>query len=129
MLIPGLRAAIQCVKSVSGSHGAQAPRGLTQRAGAVASNTYLAAQSPGGIQLDKGTLALSNVEAAKSGSANLQARFRLGVPPGADNSYRLGCMCARALPHVLHKHVALPTALHGVSSMPTHHTDCCGLYQ
>ena len=63
------------------------------RAGAVASNTYLAAQTPGGIQLDRGTLVLSGLEAAKTGGAVLQARFRLGVPPGADKLYRLGCMC------------------------------------
>ncbi|KAK9837455.1 hypothetical protein WJX81_003838 [Elliptochloris bilobata] len=61
---------------------------------AVANNTYLAAQTPTGIQLDAGRLALSSLEAAKSGGKTLQSRFWLAVPPGADNSYKLGCIVA-----------------------------------
>ena len=67
--------------------------GLGRRAGANASNTYLASQTPAGIQLDAGRLALSGLGAARTATGMLQARFRLAVPPGADGSYRLGCMC------------------------------------
>lgn len=37
---------------------------------------------------------LDGLEAAHSGAGMLQARFTLAVPPGADSSFRLGCMCA-----------------------------------
>ncbi len=67
--------------------------GLGRRAGANASNTYLASQTPAGIQLDAGRLALSGLGAARAAGGMLQARFRLAVPPGADGSYRLRCMC------------------------------------
>lgn len=67
--------------------------GLGRRAGANASNTYLASQTPAGIQLDAGRLVLSGLGAARGAGGTLQARFRLAVPPGADGSYRLGCMC------------------------------------